>query len=406
MRFLILLVGATLVTFRPGPADAVTIGLSEKAIGQERTAGSQTDPAVAGFGHWVALDGDVVLVGARGDADSKEVPVEAGFIFNTRNGKMLHRFDRPAVAQPNLVKPGILIDSYEIRLPAEIDAQPVEPMRISMGTGMLNWTAHRMAPSATNFRRAVASDDRRILIGAAVDMADDSPREVHLYSSETGDLLQSFEAPADAFGSDHGDFGQAVALNRDLVLIGAPGDGTDGPNAGGAYLYSAETGRLLHRFGDPEASHGNRFGTSVAMNESTIAVGAPGDGSEGGSQGNAYLFSSSDYVMTQALDAPWDYRTGERPWGHGQGDLWHSMGRGRLAGMGGGGGSGGGGGGSGYHPGGDPDDELPTIIIPDPNDPDPEMPETPIAIPLPGGFALYLAALSLGGLAMRRRGTS
>lgn len=426
MRFLFLLCAAALLAVRPGPADAVTIGLNGNGLNgnslgsMDRGAFANAPSANAprGFGHWVALDGDRVLIGARGDAaeDRADAPFEAapfesGFVFNTRNGKMLHRFERPAIAQPDLVKPGILLDSYEILLPPEGDGEPVEPVRVSMGTGTLNWTAHRMNPSAANLRRAVASDDTRILIGAAIGAAggsaagtgpDHRVREVHLYSAETGNLLQSFTPPPELEGSNQGEFGHSVAFSRDLVLIGAPGDSTDGPDVGSAYLYSAETGKLLHRFQDPNISGSDRFGTSVAINEQVVAIGAPGGHAD--DAGEAYLFSSSDHVMTQALNGSGYFRTGDRPWGYRQGDVWHAAGQsGGYGGIGGGGGGGGGsgGGGKGYLPG-DPDDDRPIFILPDPENPDPEMPETPTAIPLPAGFALYLAALSIGGILVRR----
>jgi len=413
MRFLILLVAGALAVFRPGPAEAVAIGLHNSLLGAGEGVGDQADVISGGFGQWVALDGDRVLIGARGDADEirADTPFATGFVFNTRNGEMLHRFDRPTLAQPNLVKPGILIDSFEVTLPAEASDQHAEPIRLSMGTGTLNWTAHRMEPSAATLRRAVASDDVRILIGAPIgtENMDGGNREVHLYSSESGELLQSFAPPADLAGANQGEFGRSVAFSRDLVLIGAPGDSTDGSDVGGAYLFSAETGRFLHRFQAPEISGADRFGTSVAINEHTIAIGAPGNGGDSAGGGEAYLFSSGDYVMTQALHAPWHFRTGDRPTDgrpgdYRQGDIWHSAGRsGGFGGIGGGGGgSGGGSGGGGYLPG-DPDDDRPVFILPDPNNPDQEMPETPIAIPLPAGLALYLAALSMGGILIRRR---
>ncbi|HLS19000.1 MAG TPA: hypothetical protein VK090_04255, partial [Paracoccaceae bacterium] len=190
-----------------------------------------------------------------------------------------------------------------------------------------------MEPSAATLRRAVASDDVRILIGAPIgtENMDGGNREVHLYSSESGELLQSFAPPADLAGANQGEFGRSVAFSRDLVLIGAPGDSTDGSDVGGAYLFSAETGRFLHRFQAPEISGADRFGTSVAINEHTIAIGAPGNGSSAGG-GEAYLFSSGDYVMTQALHAPWQIHSGDRPardrlWGYSQGDIWHSAAR-------------------------------------------------------------------------------
>src|SRR5690625_746906 len=96
MRFPILLVAAALAAFRPGPADAIAIGLNGNALGSAE-AGERDDAVARGFGRWIALDGDRVLIGASGDTkdDPAELPFDRGFVFDTRNGKMLHRFDRP-----------------------------------------------------------------------------------------------------------------------------------------------------------------------------------------------------------------------------------------------------------------------------------------------------------------------
>ncbi|HET7410657.1 MAG TPA: FG-GAP repeat protein [Paracoccaceae bacterium] len=394
MRILNLLFAAALAALHTLPAEAVSLGLN----------GGSRDPLadIRGFGHWVALDGDAVLVGSPDDGPDEpagDAAVGRAFMFSIRDGSLLRRFDEAVVTPRHVATPGLLVDSYEVLIaPDETGDEPGRMLHIGMGTGTLTWTAHRAMPAAESPRRAVALGDGRILIGAPLDGASDPrPHEVRLYSTVTGELLRTFAAP----GGGVDGFGRSVAMNGELVLIGAPGDDTNGTDVGGAYLYSARTGSLLHRFEDPTITGADRFGTSVAVNGTSIAVGAPGDDSDGAGSGQAYLFSGSSYELAHILQDP-EYlsRVASRAFGHGS--QYHVLGRsgGRSGAAGGGGGSGGGGGGSGSAP--DGPFEY-TILDPDASRPGEGMPETPTVAPLPGTLAFYLSALGIGALLFRRR---
>jgi len=96
-------------------------------------------------------------------------------------------------------------------------------------------------------------------------------------------LTASDPAPVDRFGS-------SVALEGSLLAVGAPGK-DDG--RGKVYLFSVPA------FGEPReiahlaASDGvalDHFGTSVVIDGDVIAVGAPGDSSQGCIDGAVYLF--------------------------------------------------------------------------------------------------------------------
>lgn len=88
----------------------------------------------------------------------------------------------------------------------------------------------------------------------------------------------------------------SVAISGDFVVAGCPADDDNGPQSGSAYLFEkpgggwsgtiGELAKLLPSDGDA----GDRFGTAVAIDATTILVGAPFDEAQGTSSGSVYLF--------------------------------------------------------------------------------------------------------------------
>ncbi|WP_157453154.1 CHAT domain-containing protein [Coleofasciculus chthonoplastes] len=89
-------------------------------------------------------------------------------------------------------------------------------------------------------------------------------------------------------------FGYSVAAVGSDILVGDPGDDTQGNNSGAAYLFDGNDGRLLYGFLNPDSDDpaGDQFGFSVAGVGSNVLIGAPGDDIGGESNvGSAYLFT-------------------------------------------------------------------------------------------------------------------
>jgi hypothetical protein len=90
-------------------------------------------------------------------------------------------------------------------------------------------------------------------------------------------------------------FGLSVAIDNDLVLVGAPLDDTQGTDAGAAYLFQRDLA-TARNFGQvvkllPDiGSAGHHFGASVSLSGRTIVVGAPLDPQKGAAAGAAYVF--------------------------------------------------------------------------------------------------------------------
>jgi hypothetical protein len=92
------------------------------------------------------------------------------------------------------------------------------------------------------------------------------------------------------------EFGSAVGLAQDVIVVGAPGDGTAGLVSGAVYVYRRE-GFLWHEWAKllpPEPAGGERFGASVAIHGDRIVVGAHQDNEHGFGAGAAHIFRVDD----------------------------------------------------------------------------------------------------------------
>jgi hypothetical protein len=109
---------------------------------------------------------------------------------------------------------------------------------------------------------------------------------------DLGDLLR----PADARSYDN--FGAALALDGDWLAVGAPGVDLEGArNAGAVYLFqrTGDAWQELTRLLPDPAQFDARFGSALAMDGETLAVGAPYEHNpgSGNASGAVYVFVRS-----------------------------------------------------------------------------------------------------------------
>lgn len=75
-------------------------------------------------------------------------------------------------------------------------------------------------------------------------------------------------------------FGNAIAIDRGTLVVGASGDKSKGSDAGAAYVFERDPGSAVwsqkQKFLAPEGKTEDRYGYSVAVQGDLIAIGAPG----------------------------------------------------------------------------------------------------------------------------------
>jgi hypothetical protein len=100
-------------------------------------------------------------------------------------------------------------------------------------------------------------------------------------------------------------FGASVALSLSngsyLALIGAPGNGKGGVNAGSAYLMDLGTYTWRLKLYDPAQRAWDGFGWSVAIAGNNVLVGAPGDSTKAVAAGRAYLYDDAATTTSPRL---------------------------------------------------------------------------------------------------------
>lgn len=98
--------------------------------------------------------------------------------------------------------------------------------------------------------------------------------------------------PSDAVFTDS--FGDAIAVDGNIAIIGVSGDDDNGGLSGSAYLFDISTGAELSKLLPTDGGAVQQFGFSVDIQGTTAIVGARWDDDLGTRSGSAYLFDISD----------------------------------------------------------------------------------------------------------------
>ncbi len=129
------------------------------------------------------------------------------------------------------------------------------------------------------------------------------PENVYLINTKTGSF-KTFSTPNPAF---EGLFGQSVAISESTVAIGAPAESppADVLQGGNAYTFEASTGNLLKTYASPSPEVQGHFGWSVAISGSTLVVGAKDETDSLVSfAGNAYSFRTITGNLISTFSTP------------------------------------------------------------------------------------------------------
>ena len=159
------------------------------------------------------------------------------------------------------------------------------------------------APDASrgdNFGSSVAISGNTVIVGAWDD-DDGGINSVSAYVFRRSGTTWSSEQKLTAADADGGDFfGSSVAIGDDVVIIGARGDEDGGVGSGSAYVFqrSGTAWSQEQKLVAPDGDRDRWFGNSVAISDDTFVIGT--------SSGSAYVFRHSGTALSQEqkLTAP------------------------------------------------------------------------------------------------------
>ncbi|MDA0658887.1 MAG: hypothetical protein O3C60_08570 [Planctomycetota bacterium] len=266
-------------------------------------------PAFADFfAGSVAVDGDHIVFGARRADRSSFIDTGIAYQFSASTGLLVRTHQNPF---PNA------LDYFGVAVAVSGDSVVIGAYRddtaaLDAGTSYIYHTATgQMAhvlfsptlASYEYFGNAVAVDGDTVIVGAPSDdaMAIDAGA-IDIFNARTGARLQTLVSPdAEAYAN----FGHSVALSGNLLVIGAyrqdSGNVTD---VGAAYVFDIVTGMLVTRLVNPHPDAFDYFGFSVAIADGRVAVGAYLDDTAADDAGIVYLFdASTGLLLGELVDA-------------------------------------------------------------------------------------------------------
>jgi len=269
-----------------------------------------------GFGFSVSVDGNNVLVGAHIDSTNGAFIGQA-HLFDATTGNLLRTFDDPTPTVRDEFGTSVAIQGNNVLVGAPLDDTNApgvgQAYLFDATTGALLQTFDDPTPTqdasfikGDRFGFSVAIDGNLVLVGAPFDDTNGpNVGQAHLFDATTGALLQTFDDPTPTPSVNLGDlFGSSVAIDGNLVLVGARLDDTNGIAIGQAYLFDATTGALLRTFDDPTVTEFDLFGTSVSIDGNLVLVGAEQDKTNGLRVGQAHLFDATTGALCKTFDDP------------------------------------------------------------------------------------------------------
>ncbi|MCC7358332.1 MAG: hypothetical protein IT317_02575 [Anaerolineales bacterium] len=166
-------------------------------------------------------------------------------------------------------------------------------------TGAVNHILSRTVPAASDqFGASVSGVLTAVVVGAPkVDVSGPSNTNdgaVFLYDATTGALIHFYPHPSAAANDE---FGTAVAIISDTIVVGVPKYNGSHTDVGRVYLCRMEEGDCPTVVDNPStgaAGDGDKFGLTVVALPGGFAVGAPVDGSHG----TVYVYSFDGAAAT------------------------------------------------------------------------------------------------------------
>jgi len=193
----------------------------------------------------------------------------------------------------------LVVDAQEAQFPVTVDPTFIHEARL-LGRPDAIGRANAWVGQAI----AVEGDTAIVGAPASVGNGELGVAYVFVRSGSTWLLQQKLRTQnPNSFDSEN--FGWSVALSGNTIVVGAPFDSTGVFLAGSAYVFvrSGTVWTAQQRLRAPDAAAGDRFGYSVSVSSNTIVVGADAGTYEQGGPGGAYAFirTGSNWSLQQKL---------------------------------------------------------------------------------------------------------
>jgi hypothetical protein len=252
------------------------------------------------FGTAVAVDAGTVVVGANCDDNDKGPDSGSAYVFVRTGGTWTQQAKLvPADgAASDYFGYAVAVDAGTVVVGAYGDddkGSDSGSAYVFVRTGG-TWTQQAKLLAADGdagdrFGDAVAVDAGTVVVGASYD-DDKGPYSgsVYVFTRTGGTWTQQAKLTA-ADGAAYDRFGYAVAVDGDTIVVGAYQDDDKGTNSGSAYVFTrtGATWTQQAKLVPADGAANDNFGRAVAVDGDTIVVGASLDGDKGIASGSVWV---------------------------------------------------------------------------------------------------------------------
>jgi hypothetical protein len=268
-----------------------------------RTIYANDGTAFDSFGGSVDLSGNIAVVGAWSDGPE----IGSAYVFDISTGSQLAKlvpsdgvygghFGSVAIAGNRIVVGSVGNDSAYVFDTTGAFLRKLLPVG-SFGGGV-------------DFGINVDISGDIAIVGANGDEAKSNlSGAAYLFDVNTGSQLSKL-VPVDATATSDF-FGYDVAIQGNIAVVGVPNDDDKGLQSGSVYLFDVPTGQQIAKILAGDGAAGDQFGHAVEINGNTLIIGASGDSDKGRGSGSVYLFDVQTKNQIAKLVAS-DLRTEDR----------------------------------------------------------------------------------------------
>ena len=251
--------------------------------------GSPTSPGV-GFGFSVAISGSNVVVGEP-LADTLGFNTDSGQVFQfDTSGNLLRTIFSPTPQAGDFFGGDVAISGNKILVGASHSVGNGEALLYDTSGNFLRTYISPNPGAGSQFGGAVDIDGNNVLIGDFGDFSNSGDGKVFLFDT-SGNLLQTYINPTPGPTPIDDNYGIAVAIDGTNVIIGASNEDIGVDAVGRAYHYDT-SGNLLKTFDSPSPKFKGFFGDAVACSGNFALIGESQSGrtQPTSNPGFAYLF--------------------------------------------------------------------------------------------------------------------
>ena len=296
--------------------DAKWKKVTQSGIGPDWTAGAQqaklTSADVAAGdqnGQHVAISGNTIVVGGAGNSDGGSYS-GAAYVF-TRSGTTWSQQAKLLASDAqasDFFGEALAIDGDTIVVTArgeDTGAAMAGAMYVFIRSGT-SWSQQAKLQASDrgaydSFGQNVAIEGNTIIVGSKdEDAAGSDAGAAYIFTrsgttwSQQAKIVASDAQASDSFGSD-------VDISGETVVVGASREDTGGSESGAAYIFtrSGTSWSQQAKIQASDKASGDEFGQSIGISGDTIVAGAFKEDTGGSEAGSAYIFTRSGTTWSQ-----------------------------------------------------------------------------------------------------------